>query len=255
MSLEPDPELTDRIARIRHRIAEASVRSGRAPDAVRLVAVSKRQPLERVVGAVLAGVRDLGENLVQEARDKREALLEAIGDAPPPRWHLIGNLQRNKAGLATRLFDRIETVDRARLADALARQAEAAGKRLPILLQVNTSGEATKSGIAPEQLPELLAVCHRHPALEVVGLMAIPKASEAPDASRPDFARLRTLRDTLQTEPGGASLHELSMGMSNDFEAAIEEGATSVRVGTALFGERATRPATGASRTEGARKP
>jgi len=239
----PDTALTDRIEAVRERVAAAAARSGRPADAVRLVAVSKRQPLERVALAVRAGLRDLGENQIQEARDKREALLAAIGDAPPPRWHLIGTLQRNKAGLATRLFDRIETVDRARLADALARHAESAGRRLPVLLQINLSGEAQKGGVAPGEAPALLEVCRRHASLEVVGLMALPRANPDPEASRPAFAQLRALRDTLRTEAGHDTLRELSMGMSNDFEVAIEEGATSVRVGTALFGERRPGPA------------
>ena len=244
MSAPLDNEIVERIAAVRERVAAAAARSGRSPDAVQLVAVSKRQPLERVVAAVRAGLQDLGENQVQEARDKREALLAAIGDAPAPRWHLIGTLQRNKAGLATRLFDRVETVDRVRLAEDLARHAEAAGRRLPVLLQVNVSGEAQKSGVAPEDARALLEACLRHEAIEVVGLMAIPRAETDPEASRPAFARLRALRDTLRSDTGVETLHELSMGMSNDFEVAIEEGATSVRVGTALFGERRSRTAT-----------
>jgi pyridoxal phosphate enzyme (YggS family) len=233
--------VAERLARIEERIAAASKRSGRSRGDVRLVAVSKRQPVERIAAAVRAGLRDLGENRVQEARDKREAVLAAIEDAPPPRWHLIGSLQRNKAALATALFDRIETVDRESLAAALARHAQAAGRRLPVLLQVNISREPQKGGALPEGAAELLAACAAHEALEVVGLMAIPAAVRDPEASRPAFAQLRALRDTLSRGPGGRSLTELSMGMSSDFEVAIEEGATSVRVGTALFGERTPR--------------
>lgn len=242
MTLPSEAGVADRIAAVQQRVAAAAERSGRSAADVRLVAVSKRQPLERIAEAVRAGIRDLGENQVQEARDKRKALLASIGAAPAPRWHLIGPLQRNKAGLATRLFDRIETIDRAPLAEALARHAERAGRRLPILIQVNISGEASKSGVAPEEARELLAACGRQPTLEVVGLMAIPRASLDPEASRPAFAQLRSLRDTLRIEPGGEALRELSMGMSNDFEIAIEEGATSVRVGTALFGARPAGP-------------
>ncbi|MEZ4216667.1 MAG: YggS family pyridoxal phosphate-dependent enzyme [Myxococcota bacterium] len=243
------PELGERLAAVRARIAAAARRAGRAPDEVRLVAVSKRQPLERIAAAVLAGARDLGENYVQEARDKRDAVLAAVaGDAPPPRWHLIGPLQRNKAAAAVALFDTVETVDRAALADELARRAAAAGRVLPVLLQVNVDGDDRKSGVAPEGAEALLAACARHGALRIEGLMTIPRAA-GPDAARAAFARLRALRDRLRSAPGGAGLRELSMGMSGDFEIAVEEGATSVRVGTAIFGERedAPRPAPGGS--------
>ena len=233
-------EIGERLAAIEARIAAAAERSGRRREDIRLVAVSKRQPVERVIAAVRAGVRDLGENRVQEARDKRAELLAGIGDAPAPRWHLIGNLQRNKAALACELFDSIETVDREPLARALGRHAYGHGRRLPVLLQVNVSREPQKSGVAPdpEAAAALLAACNGEPGLEVVGLMAIPAAQSAPENSRPAFAQLRSLRDTLRSEPGGAGLTQLSMGMSGDFEIAIEEGATSVRVGTALFGDR-----------------
>jgi pyridoxal phosphate enzyme (YggS family) len=238
MSDSLDAHIADRLARIQERIAQAAQRVGRRPTDVRLVAVSKRQPVERIAAAVRAGVRDLGENRVQEARDKRDAVLAAIGAAPEPRWHLIGSLQRNKAGLATGLFDSVESVDRASLAASLASHAEAAGRRLPVLLQVNISREPQKAGVAPERAAALLAACREHASLELVGLMAIPAATREPEASRPAFAQLRALRDTLREQPGGESLCALSMGMSGDFEVAIEEGATSVRIGTALFGER-----------------
>jgi len=233
-----EAEIAQRLERVRQRIAAAAERSGRCADEVQLVAVSKRQPLARVTAAVRVGVRDLGENRVQEARDKIELVLAGIGSAPPPRWHLIGSLQRNKAALAVQLFDRIETVDRISLADALARRAEQAGRRLPVLLQVNVSREPQKGGVAPEETRSLLSACVGHGSLEVVGLMAIPAQARDPEATRPAFAQLRVLRDTLRSEPGGESLTELSMGMSSDFEVAIEEGATSVRIGTAIFGER-----------------
>jgi len=234
-------EIAQRLSDVRERIAAAARRSGREPDEVRLIAVSKRQPVERIAAAVAAGVRDLGENLVQEARDKRDAVLAAIGAAPAPRWHLIGTLQRNKAALAVRLFDSIETVDRIALAQALAKRASQAGRTLPVMLQVNISCEPQKGGIAPEQAGELLAACAELEPLRVVGLMAIPAAVETAELSRPAFAQLRALRDTLRNEPGGAALEQLSMGMSSDYEVAIEEGATSVRVGTAVFGERTPR--------------
>lgn len=240
---DANSEASVRFDAIQARIAAAAARSGRSPDAVRLIAVSKRQPLERIAALVRAGARDLGENLVQEARDKREALLAAIGACEPPRWHLIGALQRNKATLAVDLFDCVESVDRASLARELAKRAEAAGRsNLPIFLQVNISREAQKSGTAPETTAQLLSVCVGLPVLQPIGLMTIPAAG-SPEDARPAFAQLRELRDTLRHEPGGEHLRELSMGMSSDFEVAIEEGATSVRVGTALFGEREARPA------------
>ena len=244
---ETDANARDRLDAIRERIAHAAERSGRREEDVRLIAVSKRQPLERIAALVRAGARDLGENLVQEARDKREALLAAIGDAEPPRWHLIGALQRNKAALAVNLFDTIETVDRASLARELQKRAEAAGRSaLPVLLQVNVSREEQKSGVLPEAAAELLAECSAFPLLQPKGLMAIPAAGSS-ETARAAFAQVRELRDTLRREPGGEALTELSMGMSLDFEIAIEEGATSVRVGTALFGEREAR----AARTNG----
>jgi pyridoxal phosphate enzyme (YggS family) len=194
-----------------------------------------------VISALRAGLTDLGENFAQEARDKREAVLAAIGDAAPPRWHMIGRLQRNKAALALRLFDSVETVDRAELARELDKRAAAAGRTLNVLLQINLSGEVQKAGVAPAESTALLATCCGLEQLRVRGLMAIPAAGDDPEASRAAFAQLRQLRDTLSAQPGGEPLGVLSMGMSNDFEVAIEEGATSIRVGTALFGERPAR--------------
>lgn len=234
-------EVRDDLARVRRRIEAACERAGRAPESVRLLAVSKRQPIERIAAAVVAGARDLGENYVQEARDKRSAVeeLAAAHGAAPPRWHLVGPLQRNKAKLALELFERIETVDRAKLAEALSRRAEARGARVRVLLQVNVSREPQKAGVDPDAVAELLERCASLPGLAVEGLMAIPAAGRDP---RPDFRALRALRDTLRGRPEGESLEELSMGMSGDFEAAIEEGATSVRIGTAVFGARAEAP-------------
>jgi len=206
---------------------------------VLLVGASKRQPPERVAAAVRAGVGHLGENFAQEARDKRDAVHALLGEeAASPRWHMIGRLQRNKAALALRVFDCIESVDRPELARALDRRASAAGIRLEVLLQVDVSGEAQKAGAPPDALPALLAACAALPALDVRGLMAIPAAPASAEDARPAFARLRALRDTLSREPGGEALRELSMGMSGDFQVAVEEGATRVRIGTALFGER-----------------
>ncbi len=232
-------EVAERLAAVRSRIAAAAARAGRAPGEVALVGVSKRQPPEAVAAAALGGLTRFGENFVQEARDKIpkvQALLE--GRTEPLCWHFVGRLQRNKAGQAVELFDWVESLDRASLADALDRRAAGSGRELTALIQVNLSGEPQKGGASPEELPALLEHCRGLAHLRVRGLMTVPALGEDPEAARPTFARLRELRDA-QEEP--ETLPELSMGMSADFEVAIEEGATLVRVGTALFGPRAPR--------------
>ena len=205
-----------------------------------LVAVSKRQPEGRIRAGLLAGLDHLGENFAQEARDKRERLLaacEADGIAPP-RWHFIGQLQRNKARLVAPWFDLVETVDRASLAAELDRRAAAADRRLDVLLQVDLAGTPGRGGVAEDALPALLEAAQEHDHLNVRGLMGVPAAGADEDGSRAAFARLRALRDGLSSAAEPGTLRELSMGMSGDFEAAILEGATIVRVGTALFGPR-----------------
>jgi PLP dependent protein len=228
-----------RLAALRERIAAAAARAGRSPDEVTLVGVAKRQPAEAVVSAVAAGLRDVGESYAQEAREKIPVVRAALAarGLPAPRFHFIGRLQTNKARIATSLFDCVESVDRAELAAELSRRAAAAGRRLPVLLQVNLSAEARKGGVAPEALPALLAACAELPGLEAVGLMTVPEEGAEASRLRGRFARLRELRDTLAGS-GHAGLRELSMGMSADFELAVEEGATRVRIGTALFGPR-----------------
>lgn len=228
-------DFATRLAAVRSRIEAAALRAGRDAREITLVGVSKRMPAERIAEAARAGLACIGENYVQEAREKRAAL----ADCPQAlRWHLIGNLQRNKARDAVALFDVIETVDRAALAEELDRRAAAAGRTLEILLQVNVSGEPQKAGARPQDVAVLLAACAALPHLRVTGLMTVPEAADDAEATRPAFARLRALRDALRTAPGGQTLRDLSMGMSADFEVAIEEGATLVRVGTALFGPR-----------------
>jgi hypothetical protein len=205
---------------------------------VELVGVAKRQPAAAVAEAVRAGLRRVGESYVQEAARKLpelEALLARSGTVPPRR-HLVGRLQRNKARDAVRLFDVIESVDRLELAVELERRATAAARTLEVLLQVDLAGEPQKGGAPPAELARLLDGVAQLEHLHVRGLMAVPPASNDPERSRPWFAKLRELRDALGA--GGAGLRELSMGMSADFEIAIEEGATRVRVGTALFGPR-----------------
>ena len=232
-------DVADRLASVRARIEAAAARSGRSPEEITLVGVSKRIPVADVVKAVRAGLHSIAENYVQEATVKLPELRAALGAAglEAPRTHFIGQLQRNKARHVVQHFDVVETVDRAKLGEELDRRAAAAGRRLRVLLQVNVSGEAQKGGVSPREAPALLeqAAAWRH--LQVAGLMTIPAAAADP---RTAFARLRELREELRGASGGERLAELSMGMSGDFEVAIEEGATSIRVGTAIFGPRPT---------------
>jgi pyridoxal phosphate enzyme (YggS family) len=226
--------IADRVAAVRERIARAAERASRRPADVTLVAVSKTFPAEAVREAYAAGVRHFGENRVQEA----EAKIEALSDERKKglRWHLIGHLQSNKARRAQALFDVIQSVDSAALARRLERAASEEGRRLRVLVQVDLAGEKSKFGVPAAELPELLEELRRLEGLSVEGLMVLPPYLEA-EAVRPYFRRLKTLRD----EAAGAGLmdgSELSMGMSHDFETAVEEGATLVRVGTAIFGER-----------------
>jgi pyridoxal phosphate enzyme (YggS family) len=230
----------DRLAAVRERLAAAAARAGRDPADIALVGVSKRKPAALVVEAVGAGLTHVGESYAQEALVKLPEAREALAAAglPQPRWHFIGRLQRNKARQVAPLFDLVESVDRASLAEELDRRAAQAGRTLPILLQVDTSREPQKGGTAPESLVELLAASSAWQHLRVEGLMTIPAAASDPESARPAFARLRALRDELRGQPGAQSLRELSMGMSGDYEVAIEEGATIIRVGTAIFGPR-----------------
>ncbi len=216
--------------RVRERVARAAARAGRRPDDVLLIGVSKTVDEDRIRAAVAAGIAALGENRVQEAKAK----IEALGHPVP--WHLIGHLQTNKARDAVALFDVIHSVDRLDLAREIDKRAQAAGRVVEALVEVNVASEAQKGGVAPDALAALLDATSALSALRVRGLMAIPPAVENADDSRPWFSALRTLAERH-------GLKELSMGMSADFEAAIEEGATMVRVGTAIFGPRPSKPA------------
>lgn len=230
-----DASIRERVADVLDRMARAAGRAGRRRGDVRLVAVSKTQSAERVVEAREAGLSIFGENYVQEAEGK----IRAVPDA---EWHLIGNLQRNKAGKAVALFTWIQTVDSAALLAEISRRSAAAGKTVDLLAEVNLAGEGSKGGISPEGLPALLGAASGLPGIRLRGLMAVPPFSEDPEASRPHFARLKDLLEkSARWAPRGAELTELSMGMSHDFEAAIEEGATMIRLGTALFGPRRVR--------------
>jgi pyridoxal phosphate enzyme (YggS family) len=216
------------VERVRERIARAAERAGRRPDDVLLVAVSKTVEAERVRAAVAAGITALGENRVQEARAK----IAEIGR--PVAWHLIGHLQTNKARDAVELFDVIHSVDRIELARELDRRAHARDRVVKVLLQVNAGGEATKGGVAPEAVAETLEALATLRNLAVRGLMTIPPEVERAEEARGWFQALRKLAERH-------ALPELSMGMSGDFEVAVEEGATMVRVGTAIFGPRPPR--------------
>lgn len=227
----------ENVEAVLERIARAEARSGRSPGAVRLVAVSKTQPVARIAEAYAAGLRVFGENYVREAEEKIRAF-------PDAEWHFIGKLQGNKVKKAVSLFGWIQAVDSPRLLAEISRRCAEAEKTLPVLIEVNLGGEESKAGVSPEELPSLLASAAEQPGIRVRGLMAIPPAADDPEESRPRFAALRELLERYATLAGsGEKMTELSMGMSNDFEAAIEEGATMVRVGTAVFGSRAWREA------------
>lgn len=226
-------DVGDRYREIRSRIAAACERSGRDPDEVRLVGACKRQPPERIAAALDAGLRILGENIVQEAERHAEIFPANV------EWHLIGPLQSNKAKKAVALFGTIEAIDRIKIARVLDREASKAGRTITGLLEINLGDEETKHGFPAaaieDGLDELAALEH----LRIEGLMAIPPAAADAEGSRAWFRRLRSLRDELFARPAWSGRSGLlSMGMSGDFEVAIEEGATHVRIGSALFGAR-----------------
>ena len=224
--------IRDRLLRVQERIRVAALRIGREPSSITLVAISKTVPPEVIREAVAAGITLLGENRVQEARDKVAALPGLA------RWHLVGHLQTNKARLAVQLFELIHSLDSVKLAQALDRSGEEAGKLVGCLIEVNLGGEESKGGISEEGVCPLLEATRELPNLRIEGLMAIPPFLPDPEDVRPFFRRLRNLRDELAGK--GFTVPELSMGMTHDFEVAIEEGATLVRIGTAIFGPRPT---------------
>jgi PLP dependent protein len=238
--------VAERLARVREQIARAAVEAGRAPEQVRLVAVSKTKPASAIREAHAAGQRDFGENYVQELAAKAEELQ----DLTDLRWHLIGRLQRNKTKLALKLASVVHTADSLRLVQDLGkRSAEQPvpesrrifaldDPRLPVLVEVNLAGEAKKAGCLPGELPGLLEAVEREASLRLVGLMTVPPQTEDPDSARPFFDELVRLRDR---HGGVERLPELSMGMSHDLNAAVSAGATMVRIGTAVFGNRPPR--------------
>ena len=232
--------IADNLDRVRQEIADACRHANRSPDDVALMAVSKVHPVEALLEAHAAGQRLFGENRVQEFAAKFDRLYdhgpEPQGDPHNAQYHLIGPLQSNKTTRAAELFHAVDTIDSLKTAQRLSSAATALGKTLPILIEVKLSPEDTKHGIAPDLLPSLLDEIAPLPGLELRGLMSVPPWSEDPETARPYFRELRQLRDHLQR--AHPTLTELSIGMSNDFAVAIDEGSTTVRIGTAIFGPR-----------------
>jgi len=226
------------VAEIEARIARAAARAGRDPASVRLVGASKLQPVAALAAAYAAGLRRFGENRVQEGVAKAAELPSDI------EWHLLGPLQSNKVRAAVGLFSVVHAIDRVKIARLLDQEASRAGRRLSGLIEVNLGGEASKHGFAPAGLAEAIAPLAELEHLSIVGLMSIPPPADAPEAARPWFRSLAALAAELSARPEWSGrLRELSMGMSDDFEVAVEEGATFVRVGTRLFGARPGPPA------------
>jgi PLP dependent protein len=225
------------ISSIRSRIETAARRAGRSPDEITLMAVTKTQPVERIREAYAAGQRLFGENRVQEFSEKAAAL----GDLHDAEWHMIGHLQSNKAGKAAELFRAVDSIDSLKLAERSNAAARDLGKKLRVLIEINVGGEAAKSGLPADsaELEELLVAAPRFEALTFCGLMTVPPFAENPENARSYFRELRQLRDAIASRKlPSVAMDGLSMGMSHDFEVAVEEGSTCVRVGTAIFGER-----------------
>jgi pyridoxal phosphate enzyme (YggS family) len=227
--------LIERASSIFKRISHAALRAGRNPENIKLIAVTKTVDVNAIKEAMDAGLRIFGENRVQEAKEKISDLRFEISDSGI-EWHLIGHLQKNKAKYAVQLFDLIQTIDSMELADELNKQSEKTGKIQRVLVQVKLSEEETKHGASESELTPLLQKINDLKNLRLEGLMTMPPYFEDAEKARPYFRKLREIRDAAEKQ--GFDLPELSMGMSHDFEVAIEEGATMVRIGTALFGER-----------------
>ena len=225
--------IRERIEQVRRRIAEAAGRSGRDPNDVQLVAVTKSVAVSQIREALDAGLTVFGENRIQEAKGK-----VALLSSPSIQWHLVGTLQTNKSKLAVELFELIHSLDSVKLAASLDRHGAAGRKQVRALIEVNLEGESDKSGLHESELLPLLQACRAYAHLTIEGLMAIPPFHRNPQDVRPYFRRLRLLRDRAADTHPDFRLRHLSMGMSNDFEVAVEEGATLVRIGTAIFGNR-----------------
>jgi len=229
--------ISENIAELQAKLEQSAKRAGRNPSEIALMAVTKTHPPERIREAYAAGLRLFGENRVQEFSAKAGALR----DLPGAEWHMIGHLQSNKAAKAAELFSAVDSVDSLKLAEKLNAAAHALDKTLKVLIEVNVGGEAAKSGVAPDspELDNLLRAASRLEALTIRGLMTVPPHTEDPEGARPYFRQLRALRDLIAARRLPAvSTDILSMGMSHDFEVAIEEGSTCIRIGTAIFGQR-----------------
>jgi len=227
--------IADNIHWVRERMARAAGSCGRSPEEIALLAVSKTFPVESISEAARAGVREFGENRVQEAEGK----ILHFKEAPGIQWHLVGHLQSNKARRAVELFDVVHSIDSVRLAARLDQACLECGKTISVLLQVDLGGEETKFGADPSQIGEIVSAVSALKGIRLDGLMTIPPFFEDPERVRPYFVRLSELREALESgQPGCLGKRHLSMGMSHDFEVAIQEGATIVRVGTAIFGSR-----------------
>jgi PLP dependent protein len=231
VALAEEMPVADRLEAVRARIEAAAQRSNRDPLDVRLIAVTKGTGADRVDKAIAAGVEDIGENRIQEAADKQREVRNAA------RWHLIGHLQTNKAGRAAALFDFVHSVDSTRVADALSQHRPAGRDPMVVLLEVELTGLPNRYGVAEADVEGVVQRLVNVPSIHLMGLMTIAPFSQDPEDARPSFTRLRHVRDHMEHVTGWA-LPELSMGMSNDFEIAIEEGATMVRIGRAIFGDR-----------------
>ncbi len=228
--------VTENIRKIREEIAEAATRNGRQPSSVRLMAVTKTVDDARIIESIKAGVDIIGENYIQEARRKIETFGKSM------EWHMIGHLQTNKARYAVNLFTMVHSVDRMELAVELNRRADAAGLTMKILIEVNAAGETTKSGTDAADAIALVRAIAPMPNLSIQGLMTMPPFFDDPEEARPFFRKLRALRDEIEAVGiPGVEMKELSMGMSGDYIAAVEEGATIVRLGRSIFGERPVR--------------
>ncbi|MFH2013254.1 MAG: YggS family pyridoxal phosphate-dependent enzyme [Pseudomonadota bacterium] len=226
-------QIADNLLSVKDRIEKAALRAGRNPDEVKLVVVSKTVGVEKVREAISAGATILGESYVQEAKEKIEEIGREV------QWHMIGHLQTNKVKQTINLFDMIHSVDRISLAEEIDKRTKQSGKRISVLIQVNISREATKSGIERDRAISLVSEIANFTNIKVEGLMTMPPYFADPEDARPYFKALRGLKEKIEFEGfENVSMKELSMGMSNDFEIAVEEGATIVRVGTAIFGER-----------------
>ena len=244
MSAVPVAEIARRLADIRERVARAAEAAGRDPAAIALMGVTKGQSAETVANGAQAGLTLFGENRVQEGAAKIDKIEKLLRSAwPRLEWRLIGPLQTNKAKSALQYFQVVESLDRERLATRLEAllAAQEPARVLPVLLEVNVGAEPSKSGVLPDDAPRLLEAARACPHLSVRGLMAVPPYDEDPEKSRPSFRALARLRESL-SRGSGLPLSELSMGMSHDYAVAVEEGATEIRVGTALFGPRGAQP-------------